>query len=140
MAEIKHLFHISTPRVKVYEAISTVNGLAGWWTKQTTGKSETGEVLEFRFGSQWLNKMKVINMVPNTSVTWECIEAAPEWIGTKITFMLDDNEGKTRIRFSHSSWKELSDFYAQCNFSWARYLESLRNLCEKGQGAPFSAA
>ena|SRR5581483_10534407 len=140
MAEIKHLFHINAPRAKVYDAISTVNGLAGWWTKQTTGKSEPGEVLEFRFGSQWLNKMKVISMVPNTSVTWECTEAAPEWIGTTVAFTLDDNEGKTRLRFSHSEWKELSEFYAQCNFSWARYLESLRSLCEKGQGAPFSAA
>jgi uncharacterized protein YndB with AHSA1/START domain len=137
MAEIKHLFHINAPRTKVYEAISTVKGLSDWWTKQTTGTSEPGGVLEFRFGSQWLNKMKVISTVPGASVAWECIEATPDWVGTKITFTLDNNEGKTRVRFSHSGWKEPNDFYAQCNFSWGRYMESLRSLCEKGQGMPF---
>jgi uncharacterized protein YndB with AHSA1/START domain len=140
MADIKHLFHINAPREKVYQALSTVEGLAAWWTTQTSGKSEPGGILEFRFGPQFVNKMKVTQLVPGRSVSWECIEANPDWVGTKLTFDLDENEGKTRVRFAHSGWKETSDFFAQCNFSWGRYMESLRNLCEKGKGAPFSAA
>jgi uncharacterized protein YndB with AHSA1/START domain len=138
MPDIKHLFHISSPRNKVYEAISTIEGLANWWTTQTSGKSEAGDVLEFRFGPQFLNKMKVVELVPDRSVTWECIEANPDWVGTKLSFQLDDNEGKTRVKFLHAGWKEASDFMAHCNFSWGRYMESLRNLCEKGKGSPFA--
>ena len=137
MAEINHLFHISAPRKKVYEAISSIKGLSGWWTADTRGNSEPGGVLEFRFGEHFLNRMKVRELIEDKSVTWDCVESAPDWVGTKLTFHLDDNDGKTRVKFSHGNWKESNDFMAQCNFSWGRYMESLRNLCEKGKGSPF---
>jgi uncharacterized protein YndB with AHSA1/START domain len=138
MADIKHLFHINASRETVYGAITSIEGLAAWWTSQASGESKAGSILEFRFGAQFFNKMKVIEMKPAESVTWECIDGAEDWIGTRITFDLDDNEGKTRLRFSHSGWKETGDFFAQCNFSWGRFMESLRNFCEKGKGNPFS--
>jgi uncharacterized protein YndB with AHSA1/START domain len=139
MTEIKQLFHIAAPRNKVYEALTTTSGLAAWWTVQTSGESVPGGTLEFRFGAQFFNKMKVLEMKPNETLVWECVQGAPDWIGTKITLSLDENEGKTRVRFSHVGFKEANDFYAQCNFSWGRYMESLRNYCEKGKGTPFSA-
>ncbi|HXB39241.1 MAG TPA: SRPBCC domain-containing protein [Bacteroidia bacterium] len=139
MADIKHLFHISASFEKIYVAISTIQGLASWWTTQTSGKSEVGGMMEFRFGSQFINKMKVIEMKNNKSVLWECVDGPEDWIGTKVSFHLDENEGKTRVRFDHTGWKDANDFYANCNFSWGRFMESLRNLCEKGKGAPFSA-
>src|ERR1051326_697483 len=72
MADIKHLFHISAQREKVYEAISTVKGLSGWWTTQTSGDPTPNGILEFRFGKEWFNRMKVLKTVPNEFVEWEC--------------------------------------------------------------------
>jgi uncharacterized protein YndB with AHSA1/START domain len=134
---IKHMFHIAAPRGKVYEAITTIEGLSGWWTKQTSGDPKVGGTIEFRFGPQFCNKMKVKEQKPNESITWECMGDTDDWIGTILTFHLDDNEGKTRVRFRHENWKEAGDFYAQCNFSWGRYMESLRKFCETGKGTPF---
>ena len=34
---------------KVYDALTTVDGLAGWWTDDATGSADVGGVLEFRF-------------------------------------------------------------------------------------------
>ena len=48
MSSIKHLFHINTPRNKVYKAITTVDGLSNWWTNQTSGESKLSGLLEFR--------------------------------------------------------------------------------------------
>lgn len=134
---IKHLFHITAPREKVYEALTTIEGLAGWWTKQTSGESKVNGIVEFRFGQQFFNKMKVKELKPNESVTWECVGGADDWMGTIFTFKLDENEGKTRVRFEQANWKEANDFYAACNFSWGRFMESLRNLCQTGKGSPF---
>ena len=50
MSEIRILFHITAPREKVYEALTTIDGLAGWWTKQTCGDSRPGGIIRFRFG------------------------------------------------------------------------------------------
>jgi|ERR1051326_3722368 uncharacterized protein YndB with AHSA1/START domain len=139
MADIKHLFHIAAPREKVYEAISTVNGLSNWWTTQTSGESKPNGILEFRFGAQWFNKMKVLTLRENEFVEWECIEGASDWLGTKICFSLDEDAGKTRVRFEHAGWKEAGDFFGQCSFAWGRYMESLRQLCQTGTGEAFGS-
>ncbi len=52
MATIKHLFHINARRQNVFDALTTLNGLAGWWTTQTGGDPKPGGVIEFRFGEQ----------------------------------------------------------------------------------------
>lgn len=136
MAAIKHLFHISAPRQQVYDAISTIEGLSNWWTVQTTGSSKVGDTIAFRFGTVGPD-FKMTGLTANTDVTMECTAGFPDWLGTTLSFHLDENEGKTRIRFTHDGWKETGDHYAACCFSWGRYLESLRQLCQTGTGAPF---
>ena len=135
---IKHLFHINSPKEKVYEAISGIHGLSNWWTTQVTGESIPGGILQFRFG-EYSTDMKVISLRPNENVTWECVGGSPEWIGSKITFNMDSNDGKTRVRFEQAGWKEAGDFYAACCFSWGRYMESLRQFCQTGKGEAFGS-
>ena len=138
MPSIKHLFHINSSKEKVYEALTTINSLSNWWTKQTTGDTRVGGILQFRFGEPGID-MKVTLLKPNESVSWECVDGFDDWIGTKVNFVLDENDGKTRVRFEHSDWKEANDSFAGCSFSWARYLESLRQLCQTGKGEAFGS-
>lgn len=55
MVDILHRIGVRTPdAAKVYEALTNVDGLAGWWTVDTKGNSAPGGVLEFRFsGGNW---------------------------------------------------------------------------------------
>jgi uncharacterized protein YndB with AHSA1/START domain len=137
MASIKHLFHISTPREKVYKEVSTAEGAAKWWTTATHGDDKVGGTLLVPFGVHATMKFKVKELKPNEKVVWECMDGNPDWVGTTLTFALDENEGKTRVRFEHTGWKEAGDHYANCCFSWGRYMESLRQLCQTGKGMPF---
>jgi uncharacterized protein YndB with AHSA1/START domain len=135
---IKHLFHIRATREAVYNALTTIEGLSNWWTVDTSGNSNPGGVLKFRFDGQGPD-MKVMDLKPGKSVTWECLDKIG-WPGHILTFSLDENEGKTRVRFSHEGWDVQDDFFANCNFSWGRYLESLRQLCQTGKGAAYQSA
>ena len=136
---IKHFFHINASKQKVFEAISTIKGLSNWWTIETTGDSLINGIIQFRFGGSGGPDMKVKESQSPQKVTWECVESNHGWKGHTFTFTLDENEGKTRVRFSHDGWKELDDFYAICNFSWGRYMESLRQLCQTGKGEAFGS-
>ncbi|MBK5272262.1 MAG: SRPBCC domain-containing protein [Bacteroidia bacterium] len=137
MATIKHLFHINAPREKVYQALTTLDGLSNWWTIDTNGETNLGGIVDFGFGNQMATKMKVISLVPGQLVRWECVGGFDEWKRTIITFQLSDNENKTLVRFDHDKWKKTNDFYAACSFSWGLYLESLRHLCQTGTGQAF---
>lgn len=136
---IKHLFHINAPRSDVFKAISTIDGLSKWWTVQTTGNADTGGIIQFRFGDMGGPDMKVTGVKSNESITWECVASRHGWVGNTITIKLDDNEGKIRVRFSHDGWNEQDDFYAICSFSWGRYMESLRQLCQTRKGEAFGS-
>ena len=132
---IKHLFHIDAPRSDVFNAISTIDGLQNWWTRATSGDAKDNGVIQFRFGDVGPD-MKVTASSNNNSINWECVASPHGWVGHKLGFQLDDNEGKTRVRFSHDGWTEQDDFYAICSFTWGRFMESLRQYCQTGKGGP----
>lgn len=136
---IKQMFHIHASREKVFEAISTIHGLSNWWTTQTAGNSEIGGEIQFDFGTFKGPLMKVVELRPNEKLVWECAGSEHGWLGNRFIFELDENEAKTRIRFTHDGWTEQDDFYAQCCFSWGRYLESLRQYCQTGRGEAFGS-
>ena len=136
---IKHLFHIEASKEKVFDAISTIIGLSNWWTVETTGNDSIGGIIQFRFASNGGPDMKVVVVNSGEKIVWECVESNHGWKGNTFVFMLDENLGKTRVRFSHNGWKEQDDFYAICNFAWGRYMESLRQYCQTGTGEAYGS-
>lgn len=137
MPAINHVFHISAPKDQVFARLNSVSGLSAWWTEDTAGDPAVGGELAFTFNGNTLCKTKVLESSSPTRLVWEVTEGHPDWVGTQMTFDLSDNEGKTRLAFAHTGWAKQDDFYAQCNFSWGRYMVSLRDLCEKGKGDPW---
>ncbi|EZH75235.1 hypothetical protein ATO12_00220 [Aquimarina atlantica] len=137
MANIRHNLTISTPLEQVYDAITSENGLRGWWTNEATAKPEVGHINHFRFGDDYFNKMKILKLNSPNEVRWECVDGDREWIGTHLSFELEEKEGNTFLKFSHLNWAEETEFYGFCNHHWGRFLDSLKSLCETGEGKPF---
>jgi uncharacterized protein YndB with AHSA1/START domain len=135
MTEIRHNVVIKASPEKIYEALTTQNGLSKWWTTQTTAEPSLGFINTFTFGN-FVNKMEVATLDPNVRVEWNCVDSIEEWIGTKIHFDLQKQVDKTLLRFGHTGWKEVTDMYANCNYDWAQFLKSLKLLCETGKGTP----
>lgn len=137
MANIKHLITISCSANTIYRALTTKKGIQGWWTPDTVIEPAVDSIAEFTFGERYHNKMIIKDLQPDRRVEWECIEGDKEWIGTVFIFDLEDNDGKTILRFSQNNWREATDFYAYCNFQWGQYMVSLKHYCETGKGSPF---
>ena len=81
------MFHIAAPREKVYEALTTIEGLANWWTKQTCGESRPGGIIRFRFG-EYGNDMKVLSMKKDEWLQWECVDGPDDWLGNPVEFSI----------------------------------------------------
>lgn len=120
----------------VYEALTTVDGLAAWWTEDTSGNGETGGKLEFRFPPLDGFDMAVLEAQPSERVRWEVTAGPEEWIGTTITWDLQKDGDWTILMFAHEGWKEPVPFMHHCSTKWATYLMSLKSLIETGEGAP----
>ncbi|GAC1394001.1 MAG: hypothetical protein NVSMB47_02310 [Polyangiales bacterium] len=137
MAEILHKMEIRASRQDVFQALSTQQGLASWWTRTTKAEPRVGSVAEFQFGGgKFVSKRQVVALDPGARVAWKCIEGASEWVGTEITFELAEKDGETTVRFRHRGWSEASDFLAHCSYRWAYFLRSLKLYLQEGKGNP----
>ncbi len=134
--DILHRIGVKTPSPDlVYDALTTVDGLAGWWTDDTSGDPDVGGVLEFRFIPGGFD-IEVLDVVPSEHVEWKVIDGPEEWIGTTIDWDLHQDGDYTIVLFKHEGWKEPVEFMHHCSTKWGSYLMSLKSLVETGEGAP----
>lgn len=142
--DIVHRIGIKAPAAQVYAALATLDGLAGWWTQDTTGRSTPGGHVAFRFhdaqgGDIGGFGMRVLELTPERSVRWQVQDGPAEWIGTDVEFALSQQDGQTIVMFSHRHWRDAGpggEFMAHCSTKWATFLLSLRDLVETGRGQP----
>jgi len=140
MFDILHRVGIKASSDKVYAALATPEGVAGWWTTDTTGDSKAGGMIKFRFTDHGRElgvfDMKILELRPNESVAWQVVNGPKEWVGTNIRFALKQEDDFTVILFKHEGWKEPVEFMYHCSTKWATFLLSLKALGETGKGRP----
>ncbi|CAI8170712.1 MAG: Uncharacterised protein [Crocinitomicaceae bacterium] len=135
MHQIEHLLHINAPLNKVYEAIKDVENIKHWYTTDIVDNLDNTKT--FKWGEMFL--IAKCNEIQNEKITWEFLESSMPIESLFMTYELSENEGKTRVRFTYGDFSEKSDFYANQNFSSAKYLESLRQFCQTGNGEAFGS-
>jgi uncharacterized protein YndB with AHSA1/START domain len=137
MVDILHRVGIKTASPeKVYNALTTIDGLAGWWTDDTKGNTDLGGVIEFRFPPVGGFDMEVVELKPSEKVTWRVVDGPEEWVGTTVEWDLRQSDDYTIILFKHEGWREPVEFMHHCSTKWGSYLMSLKSLVETGEGAP----
>ena len=138
MVDILHKVGIKSSSLDAaWKALTTREGLSGWWTSDTKGESsKVGGVIQFRFGNGGFD-MKVRELEPNKRVLWQVIDGPAEWVGTTISFDLRQDGDWTVIHFKHQGWKEPVEFMHHCSTKWGVFLLSLKSLLETGKGAPW---
>jgi len=158
MPNIHQELLIGADAKKVYSAITTQEGLSAWWTPDATAIPERDSIARFPFGPEYFKEMKITELNPFHLVRWTCIKGADEWIGTHLSFELQpgdkpsllklhpelgdqirqqrNNDG-TLLIFHHNNWKGYTRMFAECSYTWGRFLGSLKLFCETGKGRPW---
>lgn len=137
MSDILHRVGIKSSTRDAYQALTTLRGLAGWWTTDTRGTSDVGGVIEFHFGTRGRVDMKVLELDPARRVVWQVVDGPDDWIGSKVSFELKQEGEQATLLFEHQGWKEQSEFMHHCSTKWASFVMSLKAFVETGKGSPF---
>lgn len=140
MKKILHAVEITAPRSKVFNAITTQEGLSNWWTTKVTVEEGVGGLIDFRFVGDFNPDMKVTHLEPDQAVHWQCVDGHDYWLDNTFSFELNDKGDNTLLMFTQIYARELSDEdYGTYNYNWGYYLGSLKAYCETGTGKPFQA-
>jgi Activator of Hsp90 ATPase homolog 1-like protein len=139
MKQIIHAVHIHAAPSDVFQALTTAEGLRRWWTTQVQAEEREGGVISFTFTGDFNPRMKQTRLDLDLRVEWLCVAGHSNWQDNTFSFALEERKGETLLMFSQGYARELSDeVYGTYNFNWGYYLNSLKLLCEKGAGVPFT--
>lgn len=124
----------------VFKAIT--EEMTDWWTPMSEKFLNVGDQSKTDFGGQsyWSFEATVLDKPGRIELT--CHDAnhiheglseniRKEWLGTKLVFVLTEEEGKTRIDFTHEGLSPELECYEVCKAGWDHFfLGSLKIFLE----------
>jgi uncharacterized protein YndB with AHSA1/START domain len=141
MASILHEINVSTSPEDVFQALSTSEGLGGWWTADSEAEPCEGGSARFGFnGGDVIIDMEIEVFEPGRELQWCCVGGPDEWLGTIVTFELTGSEdGGTALRLIHRRWDSTGGTFNQCDTTWARLMHVLKAHVEGDAPGPMFA-
>ena len=131
MPEIRHRVGIAVDPARIFKALTSIDGIRGWWDMDARG--EAGESGAFDFAG---GHMDVEEADPSL-VRWRYSGLASDWVGTEVQIRLLPRDDQTYVLFTHADWREPTEFMHHCTTTkWATYLISLKDMIERGEGRP----
>ena len=147
MTTIHHEISINAPVAKVYEALSSPDKIGTWWATHTATQTDRGLVLEHNPGPEHgVVKLRVVELVPNKRVEWECISVHPTsspasaWTGTHFIFELAERTDSsaaghdqvltTTVDFQQVGYDERSEYFESNRAAWREVLQDLKQVHE----------
>lgn len=139
--EITHEFHFAISKDLVTKALLDGQHVQKWWTNQAS--IENGKGAFHWKGHGWTVEVILEEPVDSNRIIWNCVKSNMQntdaWVGSKIIFEILPEASGTRMKFTHSGYKN-SPCYEVCNAGWKFVLgSSLKTYLETGIGMPYSA-
>src|ERR1051326_9535549 len=99
MKKIIHFFRVHAAPEEVYRALTTDEGLAGWWSTSVRLESEVGGIIHFHFAGDFNPEMKVTRLDSNRKVEWQCVAGHDNWQDNTFAFDLREANTETDVMF-----------------------------------------
>lgn len=129
---------IDAPQAALYGALTTTEGIAGWWTTRNETSGVQGAVDRFWFpGVPMPWEMRVEAAEPDKLLSWHCVGGPPSWIGTDVRWSLDPGPAGTRIVFDHTGFAAKDENFRIVTLGWAQMLLRLQEYAQTGTPGPF---
>lgn len=137
MKTILHTVDLGTEPSVVYRNLSTEDGLSGWWSTRVSADTEVGGRIHFTFIEIFNPVMEILTLDADRLVEWRCVGGHEPWADNTFHFEIEGRGEGSVLFFRQEYAQELSDEeYGRYNFNWGYYLQSLKKLCETGEGTP----
>jgi uncharacterized protein YndB with AHSA1/START domain len=131
---------VNAPAEVVFDAITTTEALAAWWSPVTGSALAGGELRFPMVAGEPPLLIRVDEATRPAAVRWTVAECTfmEDWVGTRPTFTITPaGDGACELTFEHLGLTDELECKDMCSRSWDHFVRtSLRELAEGGPGAP----
>jgi uncharacterized protein YndB with AHSA1/START domain len=142
---IERAMSFSATRSDVWAALTTADGLSGWWADRVEVDARPGGTMLFHFGEEHGTQEAQIDVIEpedRFAFFWrpfsglDGVEAAPE-VRTRVEFTLTDDRGRTQLLLRETGFAALPEAWATRSLAaneggWTEELEHLASYLKTG--------
>ena len=137
MVKVKHQVGIDGSIDRVYSALTTNEGFAGWWASSADiNKKIDGEIV-LTFDNLTVLSFRYADIQNNKKVVIKCTDGPGAWQGSGLVFDLTQADDQVFLTLTHQNSASSEDDFLYFNTKWTCYLLSLRDWVETGKGRPY---
>lgn len=132
---------VNAPAEAAMKKISQVNL---WWKKDFSGSTDNlNDKFTVPFQETSFVDFVISEFLPNKKVVWKVTDCylpwfqdKKEWNNTEVVFELSEENGKTKIDFTHVGLIPEVECYEVCEKGWNGHVNDLVKLINEGKGIP----
>lgn len=126
-------------------AFNAIKDFRAWWSEEIEGTTDKlNETFFYHYKDVHLCKVKLVEIIPDKKLVYlvidnefSFVEDKSEWVNTKLIFDISNENGKTKVKFTHEGLTPEDECYEVCNDAWTSYIQgSLQSLIATGEGNP----
>lgn len=134
-----------TTKKSAREVFDAINNVRGWWSTSLEGDSQKlNDVFKYEYKTMHDSTQKLIEVVPDKKVMWKVSDSTltfvnkkDEWDGTTVLFEISEDDGSTKVVFTHRGLIPALECFEACSGGWNHYIhKSLVPLINTGKGNP----
>ena len=142
--ENKNYHRTITVNASTEEAMKKISQINLWWKKEFSPIThKLNNTFTVPFGDSSFVDFVISEFVPNKKVVWKVTDCylpwfndKKEWNNTEVVFELSQNDGKTKIDFTHVGLVPQVECYDVCEKGWNGHINTLENFINEGKGLP----
>jgi hypothetical protein len=127
--------------VSAAEAMKKISLVNFWWKKDFSGSAEKlNDTFTVPFGEPSFVDFVVSEFVPGKKMVWKVTDCylpwfqdKKEWNNTEVVFELSEENGKTKIDFTHVGLIPEIECYGVCEKGWNEHINTLDKFINEGK-------
>jgi uncharacterized protein YndB with AHSA1/START domain len=137
MTAILMQMDVDAPADRIWQALTSPEGLRSWWTSRAEVDTADG-VSRFSFPDAPVTwDLRTDEADEGRHLRWRCVGGPPPWVDTDVVFDLSETDGRTLVRFDHTGWRDDEEMVRIVTFGWGQILPRLKQHSETGDRVPF---
>lgn len=137
MARIVFELEIAASPTALVEALTTADGIAGWWTDDVKFDGGVGATMLLGFPIAPEPFKVRLESTGADKVEWRSVGTfPPHWVDTTITWTFTPRGDANTLHFNHDGWASDEGPLPMSAYTWGQLLTTLKNHVEHGTVAP----
>jgi uncharacterized protein YndB with AHSA1/START domain len=119
----------------VLDAVTTTDGIKGFWTSRADVPTEVGESLSLEFPVAPMPFDLRLEQSDERTVVWKTETFPPHWVGTSIRWDVAARDGGSPVAFRHDGFSDEEEA-GRVAFTWGEIMARLKEYAESGRANP----